>query len=239
MMCKATMPDVAEQSQKQVDGSWDRLVKYWVPLLSLIIAICVAINSMLQTRNASAIRFDAFNLDMLKLQINAGATFVTTVDNQLGLALNSLTNIEVMNRFIEQDLPKAYALPDPDGKVAQAVQQKFNEQMAQIKDVNNNFSASLQGLQMQVNTFTFTVPVPAGRALTATLPQLDPAHNMSAQWGAPVALAMAAYAKRDATVLNQTLAQLATINSEVAAGKKRIEAEAEKWERGKVMFLCA
>src|SRR4051812_27060469 len=99
-MRKPSTLDVAEQSQKQGDNSWDQLVKYWVPPLSLIVAIFVALNSMLQTWSASAIRFDAFNLDMLKLQINAGATFVTMVDTQLGHVMNMLSSIENMHRFI-------------------------------------------------------------------------------------------------------------------------------------------
>ncbi len=138
-MCKAIAPNVANQPPTRTDSSRERPVKYWVPLLSLTVAVSVAVNSMLRTRNASSIRFDAFNLDMLKLQINAGATFVTTVDNRLDSALNLLTNIAAMNRFIEQDLPTACVPPDPDGTVAQTVQQKFNEHISQIKDINNGF----------------------------------------------------------------------------------------------------
>jgi hypothetical protein len=68
-MDETTTPLLEASAPSRLYQVLDAIVKYGIPILALLVALGSLYNQSQQNANTKAIRFDAFNLEMLKLRI--------------------------------------------------------------------------------------------------------------------------------------------------------------------------
>jgi hypothetical protein len=205
----------------------------WALIITAVIGISGCVVAFASYLNTKAARFDAFDLDIFKLQVDAGATLVTLVDQEIDVAKRLMENSAKACAFLEKVMSKRNRVAGEAARMAE---------LSQIQPVVQQLSTDLTGLttgreavQKSANSFLLVIPSDVGKALTDAIPHPRVPQDLTGH----MVQVMVAFGSQDAAALMQADQSMVAIRDQSSILQQGFQVEEQKWNTAKTQFLCA
>lgn len=209
-----------------------------LPALSTGAAVVAALFAGLSWWNSKQIRFDAFNLELLKLQVEASSILIAKVDDFNAGYLKQINEMTSLDHLIYSRL-KAQA----DGADL-SQQQLFDEardiqQLAAFSnpELTQKSQDILDGLNRQGMQFAFVVPVDVGTSILSAVPKYD--MTLMVKWNQIIGRSLMALRLHDRVSAARILPELANIDKQLSQTRQQSDVFEDRWQIAKTRFLCA
>ncbi|WP_428541570.1 hypothetical protein [Rhodopila sp.] len=224
---------------------WARVAPWgaWIGQIATIATVAATIATVAvlfwQANNTQRSRFDTFNLDTLKLQLDAAADLMTSVDqvtSSSASTLNDVTNLNALVIRITADRLNQTHLSEPQ-RTLLALQ--YTQAVAIASSEFSTFQSLVGNVPKQANRFLLVIPAGVQGAVIPHLPFLKEEIATLATLNAVMRVGTQALADVDAGGIQATLNFLVGFNDRLKAAETDLAAKSIIWNRAEARLICA
>lgn len=232
-------PATPSQPAAPAQRTLAKRVALWLPWIGQAVAIATVAVLVWQANNTQRTRFDAFNLDTLKLQLDAAADLITSVDQVTSSAASSLDHVAQLNALVIRITAgrlNQTQLSDPQRRLLAL-------QSAQAASVASSdlcaFQSLLGNVPKQANRFLLVIPAGVQGAVIPHLPFLKEEIATLAALNAVMQAGTQALADIDAGGIQTTLNFLMGFDDRLRVAQSDLAAKSIQWSRAEARLVCA
>ena len=210
-----------------------------MPLLSLLVALATVGNGFFQTWNARAIRFDAFNLDLLKLQIDASAALLADVEDhalRTQVDIDQLSNVtsNILSAFEDRLQGKNIFTKEYNQKISH-----WSDNLRLATDFLNSDESLKKNRPMLAYRLRLVVPGDVAEVIMSNIPDFEKLIENSRGFTSVFASTLPTLVSSDKTALSDAHTSLSQVSATLVAMQREMLKAADKWHDGVTAFKCA